>query len=172
MKRPSSLLTVTLVVLLYVPLTMNAQDGDSHPELVPQTGHAFPVWKLAFSSDGKLLASASFGEAQVILWDVQNERELRAFSVPAGSGSTFLPGVHKLIFSNDGNLLAAATEGTVLIWRIADGKELYHFIPDLQGLGSNLGISSLAFSPNGHYLAAIAGTSIQIWEMSSGNLIR
>jgi WD40 repeat protein len=172
MKRRSSLLKLTLVLLLCAPLRLCAKDNDSRPELIAQTGHAFMVWKLAFSSDSKLLASASFGESQVVLWDVENQRELRTFLVPAASGSSFLNGVHKLVFSNDGNLLAAATEGAVIVWRITDGKELYHFIPSAQGLSANLGISGLAFSPVGRYLAAITGSSIQIWEMSGGNLAR
>src|SRR5439155_13855914 len=172
MKRSSYFLPLIVALVLCFSPRLCAQSGDARPELVPQTGHAFLVWKLAFSNDSKLLASASFGESQVVLWDIENQRELRTFAVPAGSGSSFLNGVHKLVFSHDGNLLAAATEGAIIVWRITDGKELYHFIPNVQGVSANLGINGLAFSPAGRYLAASAGNSIQIWEMSSGNLAR
>ena len=47
------------------------------PELVVQTGHADNVLSVAFSPDGKLLASGS-EDAAIKLWDVSTGQELAA----------------------------------------------------------------------------------------------
>lgn len=50
------------------------------PELVVQTGHPSGVMSVAFSPDGKILASGSFDNT-VKLWDVSTGTELRTLKV-------------------------------------------------------------------------------------------
>src|SRR6266576_4753809 len=70
----------------------------SSAELVLQTGHAMSVEAMAFSPDGKWLASRSVDNT-VKLWEVATGREVRTFA-----GHTL--GVKAVAFSRDGRLLA------------------------------------------------------------------
>src|SRR2546423_12433274 len=114
MKR-SSCFFLILALALCLSTQLCAQSGDVRPELVPQTGHAYPIWKLAFSNDGKLLASATPLESAVVLWDVENERQLRTFNAGAGGGTSFLNGIRSLSLSPDGRILAAGTDTGVIV---------------------------------------------------------
>src|SRR3954447_24515172 len=40
------------------------------PEIVVQTGSAFPNARVVLSPDGRLLASVTFGENSIHLWDI------------------------------------------------------------------------------------------------------
>ena len=55
--------------------------GAEKPVLVPQTGHTATVSSVAFSPDGKTLASGS-GDNTVILWDVSAEKQLATLHMP------------------------------------------------------------------------------------------
>jgi WD40 repeat protein/serine/threonine protein kinase len=82
-------------------------------------GHRWSVSSMAFSQDGKLIATGSL-DAVARLWDVATGREL----TPALRGH--LQGVEMLAFSPDGKALAtASTDNTVKIWHVATGRELF-----------------------------------------------
>ena len=77
--------------------------------------HTKPVADVAYSPDGKTLATAS-EDGTVKLWNVLTQREMVTLR---GNGGKSL----HVIFSQDGTQLAAADEsGTVAIWR-ADSFE-------------------------------------------------
>jgi WD40 repeat protein len=69
--------------------------------------------EIAFSPDGKLLASGSSYDSLLRLWDVATGKQLRA--VPGHSS-----GIESVTFSPDGLRLASASKDTtVLIWEVA-----------------------------------------------------
>jgi WD40 repeat protein len=110
---------------------------------------------LAFSRDGKLLASAGFdGNARV--WEVASDDEI--LTLPAQAF------VLSVAFSPDGNLLASSgSDGTVKVWDVSSGAEV-------QSLAGHLGaVLSVAFSPDGRLLATAGfDNTARLWDVSTG----
>src|SRR5262245_50526883 len=76
-------------------------------------GHAFTVYSVAFSPDGRLLASASNGHdladtaGEIKLWDLKTGREVLSLR-------SHRYGVWKVAFSPDGKRLASAGKDDVV----------------------------------------------------------
>ena len=78
------------------------------------------VFSVAFSPDGKTLASGS-RDAPVKLWDIATGLELRSFE---GHENT----VRSVAFSPDGKIVASGSfDKQVKLWDITNGKELRTF---------------------------------------------
>src|SRR5271166_5546107 len=80
-------------------------------------GHTGLVYSVAFSPDGKVLATGSF-DSTVKLWDFASKKELQTLK-----GHT-LP-VYSVAWSPDGKLLASGSQDkTIRLWDPKDGKSL------------------------------------------------
>ncbi len=91
-------------------------DYQKFKELSTLSGHSDQVRSVAFSPDGKTLASGS-DDKTVKLWNVADGKELRSLS---GHSSI----VTSVAFSPDGKTLASVSwDKTVKLWNVADGKE-------------------------------------------------
>lgn len=142
-------------VLLVSSFAVKAQQ----PQLVMQTGHSSEVTSVAFSPDGKVIASGS-DDNSIKLWNVATGRLLRTLSAHSNS-------VYSVAFSPDGKTLATgSTDKTIKLWDVASGRLLKSFMP----LGSDA--TPVAFSPDGKILAGGASAGkIKLWLISTGRVL-
>jgi RNA polymerase sigma factor (sigma-70 family) len=143
-------------------------------------GHRVGIFRLAFSPDGKTLASGGMGAllglragnersdvCSMRLWDVASGKERSRFGEPHEF-------VHALVFTPDGRTLISGGEPrgagdrvSIRLWETATGKERGR-IP-----GHRDRVWSLALSPDGRTLASGSsdGTA-RLWDWRAGKEIR
>jgi WD40 repeat protein len=74
-------------------------------------------------------------------------------------------GVGHVSVSPDGKILASNDYSTIILWDIANRKELH-------SLGGLTGVNSIAFSQDGKLLAGSSDKSIKLWDVVSGKEVR
>ncbi len=123
-------------------------------------GHTDPVYSVAVSPDGKLLATGSFDKT-IKIWDAATGQELRTLAGKLGHTNLVL-GVS---FSPDGSSLATvSTDNSLKIWDIANGKPT-------SLLAHAAGVTRVAASADGKLFAAgAADGTIRIWTAVDGKL--
>lgn len=124
------------------------------------SGHEGPVRAVAFSRDGKLLASGA-KDSMIFIWDLAGNQPGRRLA-----GHSDL--VYSVAFSSDGKRLASAGfDQKVMVWDVASGQ-LAKTLP-----GTNKMMAAI-FSSDGALLATTGDSdgNVTIWDTSSWQVVR
>jgi WD40 repeat protein len=131
---------------------------ESPPSLGTLTRHTGPVSAMAFSDDGKTLATG--GQDKMInLWDMTDPDRVQRLD-----SEEFDPvqGVNGMAFSPNGRILAAVSGEIFRLWDVTDTRQLH-----IRGGTRIKGGSGVAFSPNENIVAVAEGPTTRLWDVSS-----
>jgi WD40 repeat protein len=105
---------------------------------------------LAFSADGKLLASADCRNGNIYLWDVARGKAVHILRHP---------GARSLDFSADGKTLASSGSQSVKLWDVGRWKNTATLRADTPPVYWTL------FSPDGKTLTAVEHWGLRMWDL-------
>lgn len=124
-------------------------------------GHPGIIYALAFSPDGKIVASGS-GDSTIKFWESKSGVLLKSLFGHRRK-------VNSIAFSGDGQILVSGSDDdTLKIWNVADGQLLRTIAAFTPGVDR---IRAVAISPDKQFVIAGGGNRIQIWNTSTGQKI-
>ncbi len=142
--------------------TTRIWDADTGNHLRTLKRHTYGVNSLAFSPDGRELASSSGSDATIQLWDADTGKLLRTLTGHTSS-------VYGVAFSPNGRIIASgSSDDTIQLWD-ADAGELLRTLTR----PSAVSVFSVAFSPDGSTIASGSlDNTISLWEVDTGKHLR
>lgn len=141
-----------LLAVYHFSSTIRLWDLDTGKEAQAYGGHQESVTSVAFSTDGKRLATAS--QEGILVWDRATGKEMRRVE-----GVGHFSNRSKVALAPDGLTMIQATELGCRRWNTSTGKELGHWQMDA---------GQLALSPDAKVLAAAARTTLVLRDTTTG----
>ncbi len=122
------------------------------------SGHDLRVNTLAFSPDGKTLASGS-NDATVRLWDVGSGKQLQVLEGHSSNVGT-------VAFTPNGRNLISSGGGGIRVWDVKTGELQPTFF------GESEYIKCLALNPTGQLIAFEVHDGIEIWNLTNSEKVQ
>jgi WD40 repeat protein len=167
-KLRAAILALGLALVLLVFL-LKANLANQEQSIIILRGNAGPVYSLAFSADGKVLACGSGSTektgigiqgvrnvGRVTIWEIPDGKCLRTFS---GTNVTSAA-VRDLAFSPTGDAIVTASANETLLWDALHGE----FVREL-GSGSQC----VKFSEDGKIVVSADGYQVRRWNLQDIN---
>jgi WD40 repeat protein len=155
-----SLVLVAAASVLWLTAGPNWAFSQEGKALATLTGHGGEVTFLAFSKDGRTLASALWGEVKI--WDLATRLELLAYKYQERESRD-----EKIAVSPDGKLKASSGTQGVVVERLEPGGK-----KEPERILEQVGVNSVAFSPDGKSLASGgAFGEVRIWHVATGEML-
>ena len=169
----------------YTPTAESESEDSAWKKHTTLVGHTTFILGVAFSPDGKRLASittdipdtAKVPERDARLWDVDVGEEITKLATKFSDSKLYRSSavnIAGIAFSPRGDIIAGGQFGEIILWDATDGKTLMR-IP--QPKESRRPIT-LRFSPCGQYLASgswwqtrLQKVPIRLWEVATGENI-
>ncbi len=139
-------------------ISSGQQQSPKYKQTLELKGHKKPVFSVAFSPNGKTLASGSLDKT-IRLWDVHSGKTFKVIGGPKVIESEIL----SVAFSPKDKILASGDSNcTIQMWDTISYNEIWTF------KGHKDWVSSVAFSPDGKLLASASyDRTVRLWDTTS-----
>ncbi len=122
-------------------------------------GHTGDVWDIAFSPDGKYLATDGSTDKTTRIWDFATGETIRIFSGHTAE-------VSGVAYSPDGKyLLTGSHDRTARLWDVPSGQIVRVFTGQINK------IENVAFSPDGRNIVTAGIGEARVWDVATGKTI-